>query len=240
MEKIRRIVEGNDTLAGKVFDISVQSLIVVSLISFSIETLPHLSETTRYILKAIEIITVILFTIEYLLRIIVTQQKIHYIFSFFGLIDLFAILPFYIASGIDLRSIRAFRLLRLIRMFKLVRFSRAIRRFHKAFLLAREELILFFSVAMILFFFAAVGIYYFEHNEQPYAFGSIFHSLWWAVATLTTVGYGDVYPVTVGGKIFTFTILMIGLGIVAVPTGLMASALTEARRLEEDEYNKLS
>ena len=83
--------------------------------------------------------------------------------------------------------------------------------------------------------FAGVGIYYFEHEAQPEGFGSVFGSLWWAVATLRTVGYGDVYPITVGGRIFTFFVLMVGLGIVAVPTGLAASALSQARAEEEGE-----
>ncbi len=78
-----------------------------------------------------------------------------------------------------------------------------------------------------------MGIYYFEHQAQPEEFASIFHSLWWAVATLTTVGYGDVYPITTGGRIFTFVVLLIGLGIVAVPAGLLASALAKAREMDE-------
>ena len=104
---------------------------------------------------------------------------------------------------------------------------------HRAFVIAREELVLFFLVTCMMLFFAAVGIYYFEHEAQPEGFESVFDSLWWAVVTLTTVGYGDVYPITLGGRIFTFFVLMIGLGIVAVPTGLMASALGQARREEE-------
>ena len=235
MKRLRQIVEENSTTAGRVFDLVIQSLIVVSIVSFSIETLPNLTLFIRKILRVVEVLTVIVFTLEYILRFIVAKPRIRFVFSFFGLIDLLAILPFYIASGIDLRSIRAIRMLRLFRTFKLFRHSQAIRRFHKAFLLAREELVLFISVALLLLFFAGVGIYYFEHEAQPETFASIFDSLWWAVATLTTVGYGDVFPVTVGGKLFTFFVLMIGLGIVAVPSGLMASALSEARRQEEKE-----
>ena len=82
---------------------------------------------------------------------------------------------------------------------------------------------------MILLYLSSVGIYYFENSAQPNAFKSIFHSLWWAIATLTTVGYGDVYPVTAGGKVFTFFVLSIGLGVIAVPTGMVASALAKAR-----------
>jgi voltage-gated potassium channel len=117
---------------------------------------------------------------------------------------------------------------------KLFRYSKAIRRFSRAFSIAKEEIVLFGVVTIMLLYLSAVGIYYFENEAQPEAFKSIFHSLWWAVATLTTVGYGDVYPITIGGRIFTFFILMIGLGIVAVPAGLLASALSKAR-MEEQE-----
>lgn len=235
MEQVRRIVEEADTPAGRIFDIVIQALIILSLISFSVDTVPDLPNGFKRILRWTEVCTVALFTAEYFLRILVARNKYRFVFSFLGLVDLAAILPFYLASGVDLRSIRAFRLLRLFRAVKLLRYSRATRRFHRAFLLAREELVLFFSVALVLFYFAAVGIYHFENPAQPEAFRSIFHSLWWAAVTLTTVGYGDIYPITTGGKLFTVFILMVGLGVVAVPSGLMASALSEARRLEDSE-----
>jgi len=167
------------------------------------------------------------------LRVTVADRKLKFIFSFYGLVDLLSILPFYISSGIDLRSIRAFRLLRLFRAFKIVRYNKAIRRFHRALLIAREELTLYLLVTLMLLYFAAVGIYYCEHEAQPKEFASVFHSLWWAVATLTTVGYGDVYPITTGGRIFTFVVLLIGLGVVSVPAGLVASALSKAREMDD-------
>ena len=227
---VKRIVERTDTAAGRAFDFAIQGLIVLSLVSFAVETLPGLSDRGRSVLSSLETVVVVIFTTEYLLRLAVADRRLRFVFSFYGLIDLAAILPFYIASGIDLRSIRAFRLLRLFRAFKLLRYSEAIGRFRRAFLMAREEIVLFFSASLLLLYVAAVGIYYFENPAQPEAFTSIFHSLWWAVATLTTVGYGDVYPVTAGGKLFTFGVLMLGLGIVAVPAGLIASSLSEARR----------
>lgn len=232
MESLKQIVESNDTKWGRVFDLTIQSLIVVSLISFSIETLPDLSATARKWLHSIEIATVAVFTTEYLLRLWVSDRKRGYAFSFFGIIDLLAILPFYMSMGVDLRSIRALRFLRLFRAFKVVRYSKAIQRFHRAFLIAKEEIVLFLCVAVLVLYLAAVGIYYFENEAQPETFASVFHSLWWAVATLTTVGYGDVYPVTVGGRIFTFFVLLVGLGIVSVPAGLVASALSKAREME--------
>ncbi len=232
---LKQIIEESDTSAGKAFDLFIQSLIVLSLVSFSIETLPEISENAKRILKISELITVIIFTIEYLLRIFVADKKLKFVFSFFGLIDFFAILPFYVASGIDLRSIRVFRLFRLFRIFKIFRYSRAIQRFKDAFVKIKEELILFGIATGFLLFISSVGIYYFENSAQPEQFKSVFHSLWWAVVTLTTVGYGDVYPITVGGKIFTSVFMIIGIGIVAVPTGLLASALTQTIKNENAE-----
>jgi voltage-gated potassium channel len=230
---LKETVEEHHAGAGRVFDICIQLLIIISLVSFSIETLPGLSPRAMLQLRAVETATVLLFTVEYALRIYLATSRLRYIFSFYGIVDLLAILPFYLATGLDLRALRAVRLLRLIRVFKLLRYSAASRRFHRAFLIAREEIVLCLSTAMILLYLAAVGIYYFEHQAQPQAFGSIFDSLWWAVATLTTVGYGDVYPITTGGRIFTFFVLLIGLGVVSVPAGLVAAALVESRKHED-------
>ena len=171
--------------------------------AFAVETLSNLSEATGAYLRLFEIATVFLFTVEYLIRIWVADRPTRFVFSFFGVIDLVAILPFYIATGLDLRSVRAVRLMRLFRLLKLARYSAAIRRFRIAFRLAREELVLFLCGSGILLYLSAFGIYYFEHDVQPEVFASVFDALWWAVATLTTVGYGDVYPVTAGGKLFT-------------------------------------
>ena len=144
-----------------------------------------------------------------------------------------AILPFYIASGVDLRSIRVFRLFRLFRIFKLFKYNSAIDRLSEAFKSIKNgELIIFIVGTIFLLYVSAVGIYYFENPEQPEAFKSVFHSLWWAVTTLTTVGYGDMYPITVGGKLFTTMIVFIGMGMVAVPTGLLASALSQTFKRE--------
>jgi len=231
--EFKRIIEENDTIAGKAFDLIIQFLIIVSLISFSVETIPGLSESTTQVLKFIEVATVSVFTLEYLCRLYVADNKLRFIVSFYGIIDLLAILPFYIARGIDLRSIRIVRLFRLFRMFKMFRYSRAIQRLKQAFLTIKEELVLFLIATGFLLYISSVGIYYFENNAQPEQFKSIFHCLWWAIVTLTTVGYGDAYPITTGGKIFTSIIALIGIGVVAVPTGLIASALTKVIKDEE-------
>ena len=144
----------------------------------------------------------------------------------------------FLALGIDMRSLRALRMLRLFRLFKLVRYNNAIERFARAFAIAREEIVVFAVVTVILLFFSGIGIYYFEHEAQPDVFSSIFHSLWWAMVTLTTVGYGDMVPITAGGRIFTFFMLLIGLGIVAVPAGLLAAALNKVRRDDDDEADE--
>jgi voltage-gated potassium channel len=245
MPFLSKLVNDPDTRAGRIFEFTTQFLIVASLVAISIDTLPEdeLSESVQLGLGIFELISVVIFSIEYVLRVVTTRRPQKFIFSFFGVIDLLSILPFYIAlfSGadvLDLRSLRAFRLLRLFRVLKLVRYSSAIARFKRAFMSAREELILYFSVTLLLLYFAALGIYQFEHKAQPEAFSSIFSSLWWAVATLTTVGYGDSYPITTGGRIFTFVILMIGLGLVSVPAGLIAAALENARHFEHSEEKR--
>ena len=226
INKLRKIIIYSDTKNGKRFDLFIQFLIVLSLISFSFETLPDLNDNTKKILRNFEITSVCIFSIEYLLRVLLSPKPIKYLFSFYGIVDLLAILPFYISSGIDLRSIRIFRLLRLFRILKLFKYSNALDRVGDAFRSVKNELVIF-TVATLLLYVSAVGIYYFENSSQPDAFKSIFHSLWWSITTLTTVGYGDMYPITNGGKIFATIIVYIGIGMVAIPTGLLASAFSK-------------
>jgi len=223
-------MSSNNILEKPIFVWSIAGLIIYSVICFSIETLPDLSPEAIKFLRYSEIATVAIFTIEYLYRIYTAPNRINFIFSFYGIIDLIAILPFYLSFAVDLRTMRLIRFLRLLRILKLVRYNQALGRFSKAIYLAKEELIIFTLASMVLLFLSAVGIYHFEHAAQPDVFRSIFDSLWWSVATLTTVGYGDIYPVTLGGKLFTFFVLMIGLGLIAVPTGIVASALSAVRQ----------
>ena len=237
-EKLRIIIEDNTSPKGKIFDYFIQILILLSLIAFTIETLPNNSIYTIDVLNAFELICVIIFTIEYLLRIFVSKKPFRYIFSFYGVIDLLAILPFYLRGAYDLRALRAFRIFRIFRALKLIRYNKALNRFHIAAKIVKEEMILFFIVTAIFIFLASAGIYFFENKAQPELFSSVVHSGWWAIATLTTVGYGDVYPITMGGKIFTFFILLIGVGVVTVPAGLVASALSKAREIEGKENIK--
>ncbi|MEP0480462.1 MAG: ion transporter, partial [Nonlabens sp.] len=220
---------------GKIFDYFIQFLILLSLAAFSIQTLPNLKDKTITVLEFFELICVILFSLEYILRIYVSKNPWKYIFSFYGIIDLLSILPFFISHSIDLRALRVFRVFRIFRALKLIRYNKALHRFHLAAKIVKEEVILFLIVTAIFIFLASAGIYYFENKAQPEVFTSIFHSAWWAVVTLTTVGYGDVYPTTTGGKMFTFLILMIGVGIVTIPAGLVATALSKAREIQAEE-----
>lgn len=233
-EAICSLINDSSTKRGKIFALVIQVLILISLLSFSISTLPGLSPRSVDLLDSIERVIIICFSIEYVLRVYVAKQKLKFIFSFFGLIDLLSILPFYLRATLDLRSLRLLRMLRLFRILKLVRYNKAIQRFHRMLMIAKEELVLFGFASLLLLYLASVGIYYCEYEAQPEAFKSVFHSMWWGVTTLTTVGYGDMYPVTVGGKVFSFFILVIGLGVVAVPTGIVSSALTKAMEEEKE------
>ena len=238
--QLKKMVEDTDTRRGRAFDHVVKGLILFSVLTYSIETLPNLSERAQHFLYALEVAVVVIFTAEYALRIYVADRKLAYVFSPLGIIDLLAILPFYILlGGADSRALRAMRLLRIARTLKLIRYNLAVDRLLRAVVIAREEIVLFFSLTIIALFLAASGIHYFESEIQPDKFGSIFHGLWWAVVTLTTVGYGDVYPVTTGGRLFTFVILMIGMGIIAVPPGIISSALAKARQ-EQDRADEVA
>ena len=227
------ILEDTTTKRGRFFDYFIQILILLSLVSFSLDTLPNLSYNTRVFLDYFEVISIVIFTIEFLLRIYVSKKPLSYIFSFYGIIDILAILPFYLNRVLDLRFLRAFRIFRIFRALKLLRYNKALNRFRIAFKIVKEEVTLFFIVTLVLIFITSAGIYFFENEAQPEVFKSVFHSAWWSIVTLTTVGYGDVYPITLGGKIFTFFVLMIGVGLVTVPAGLVATALSKARELED-------
>ena len=237
--RLRTIVNGTDTWEGRAFDWAIIVLICYAIATLTYETVPALSENARQFLWISEVVVTALFTLEYGVRCYLAERKRAYLFSFYGIIDFVAVLPFYLALFLGdevavLRAFRAFRLLRIFQLLKLFRYNRASDRLLRALSECKEEFILFFFMTLILLFISAAGIYYFEQPVQPAAFSSILHSLWWAVVTLTTVGYGDVYPITLGGRIFTFIILLIGLGVVAAPAGLIASALSKVPETEDD------
>ena len=203
------------------------ALIVYSVVVFTLETIPELSGYSAFF-KYSEFVVVALFSAEYLWRLKRSQQKIKFVFSFYGIVDLLSVLPFYLSFGMaHMEWIRILRLFRVFRIFKLTRFMRAADRIKLAFVQIKEELTIFLVIASTLIYLASVGIYFFEKDAQPEHFKSIIHSMWWAVVTLTTVGYGDVYPVTTGGKVFTGVILMIGLSMISIPSGLLASSFSK-------------
>lgn len=228
-ERVRHFLAGDGSKASKYVLTIIQVLIVLSIVGFTFETLPDLTPLQRTILSQFNIVAIVIFTIEYLLRLWSSDRPWAFFTSFHGIIDLLVILPFYLNLGMDLRSLRIFWLFRLFRLFKLVRYFHAAKRIGDAFRMVKVDLAVFGIGAFFVFYLAAVGIYFFEREAQPETFASIIHSFWWALATLTTVGYGDVYPITAGGKIFTFFTLMIGLGVFAVPTGLITMAIVSTR-----------
>lgn len=210
----------------------IAALIFLSLVSISIDTLPNLSENTLTYIRYFDYFTVTIFTIEYLSRIYYAQNRKKYILSFYGIIDLLAILPFYFSFFIDLRALRILRVIRFIRVFKIVRYSAAVSRMTKALIDAKEELIISIIMLCVMVYLTAYGIYIFEHDAQPDKFTTIFDAMWWSIVTITTVGYGDIYPITIGGRIFTFFMMIIGLGLVAIPTGIFATALFKVKSVD--------
>jgi voltage-gated potassium channel len=211
------------------WETAIEILVIANLIALAFETLPTLSAFWREALWSFEVFCAAVYTVEYGIRLYLARPRWRYAASFYGIIDLLAVLPFWLMAAFDFQAVRAFRLFRLLRLFKLVRYTDAVDRFRRAFAIARDDLVLFGVSALIVLYLSAIGLYHFEHDAQPDKYTSIFDSLWWAVATLTTVGYGDIYPITPGGRLFTFVVLVLGLGVVAVPSGLMASALSRVR-----------
>ena len=205
----------------------VQGLILLYMLSLSLETVPSLNKYAD-IFSTISIIITTIFVAELVLRLIVTEHPLKYLTSFYGIVDLVAILPALV--GADTKSLRALRLLRIFKLFKSKQINDAVIRLQLAFHEIKRDLLVFSFLAFIFIYFSAVGIYHFEHEAQPEQFGSIPASLWWAIVSLTTVGYGDAYPITAAGKFFAGIVLIIGIGIVALPTGLIASALTSIKQ----------
>ena len=158
---IAKTIQQTETTTGRKFDLAVLALIIYSVISISIETIPDLSLSTRRALIISDAVITILFTIEYVLRLLTAPKKLRYVFSFYGLVDLVAILPFYLALGFDLHPVRAFRLFRIFRILKLTRYSDAMTRFGRALSLAKEEALALSVATSVLLYLSAMGIYFF-------------------------------------------------------------------------------
>ncbi len=204
----------------------------VSVTTFDTD-IPHLWRATwgpeKGWIDDIAYVAVIFFAFEYVVRVWTASDKRKYVFSFFGIIDLLAVVVGIVALP-QFTSLRLFRLLQLIRLLKMARFSQALADLGRAFSHMRDEIVLFLTLTGLVVFLAAFGAYHFEHETQPEQFSHMGDALWWAVATLTTVGYGDIYPVTIGGKIMTAVVVLCGLGIVAAPAGIVAQAMATALR----------
>lgn len=218
----------------------IYGLILLNVISLIVGSYKEIRELDTRFLDYFEVFSVIVFTIEYLLRLWTAdlnedyeggsfKKRMQFVFSTFGLIDLVAILPFYLPLILpfDLRVVRILRIMRLIRIFKLGRYSTSMKTISSVLKETKADLGITLFIAFIMLVLASTLMFYIESDVQPDKFASIGHSFWWAVATLTTVGYGDVYPVTAMGKILSGAIALIGVGIVALPTGIISSAFVE-------------
>lgn len=232
--------------ASKIFDIFIIILIVLNLVMVIAETF-NIPENWKSILNYAETISVIIFTVEYLLRVWTSnllypnkssfKARIKYIFSFMALIDLLAILPFYLPLfiPIDLRVLRTLRVIRLLRIFKINRYTNALNTIGQVFKNKASQLISSIMIVGLLMIIAAVLMYNIENSVQPEAFSNALEAMWWAVATLTTVGYGDVYPITAAGKILATIIAFLGIGMVAVPTGIITAGFSELIKSDENK-----
>ena len=190
------------------------------------------------------------FSVEYILRFWTADlglensspfyKRLKFSFSTFGLIDLFAILPFYLPFlfPFDLRVLRILRLFRLLRIFKLGRLSKSLQTITSVLKESKSELSITLFVAFILMILSSTLMYYVENEAQPDKFENIGQSLWWSVATLTTVGYGDIYPITGLGKVLSSVIALIGIGFVALPTGIISSAFIGRMQSEKEKRKK--
>ena len=234
-------------LASRIFDVSIIALILISILSVFIMTF-QLPPRVSGFLNEVEKTAVIIFTVEYLLRIWTAdllfpecsprRARLKYVISGMAVIDLLAILPFYLPMvlPVDLLGIRAVRLVRLLRIFKLNRYSEALAAIGEVFKRKYREICVSIFFVFILLTIASLLIYYAEHDAQPDKFSNAFSGLWWAVATLTTVGYGDIYPITVTGRILGAIIAIMGIGMVAIPTGILSAGFIEV--LEKKEPGK--
>jgi len=225
--------------AARYFNYFMTFIILVNVLAVIFETVEQLYEHFFLLFFVIEIVSIAIFTVEYFLRLWIctlnplfanpVTGRLRYIVSPYGLIDLFSFLPFYmpVFIPVDLRFIRILRLFRIIRVLKLGRYSEALKIFNRVITKTKEELLLALSVLfMVLIIFSSL-MFYAEHDIQPAKFGSIPQTMWWAIVTLATVGYGDVYPITVAGKIVGGLAVLTGIAIFALPTAILSAGFID-------------
>ena len=230
--------ENGDT-ASSIFDWMIMSLIALSILTIILDSFQNIHDQFRTVFQVFEVITVIVFTLEYILRIwtadllypVAKHPRLKYCFSFMAIIDLLAILPFYLpffsADLRFLRMMRLFRLFRLLRVFKLGRYVEALHIIVKVIRSSGPQLIMSVVICSFVMLFSAIIMYEVENPVQPEQFPNVISSLWWAICTLTTVGYGDVYPITPVGRFFASVISLVGIGIIAIPTGIIAAGFNK-------------
>jgi len=242
ISEILEVATPGDQLS-RIFDIFIITLISLNIIAVILETVESLSSKYMPFFRNFEIFSVVIFTIEYISRIwscTVNAKfknpvlgRIRFALTPLLIVDLLAILPFYLRMIIpmiipfDLRFLRAFRLMRILRMFKIGRYSESLRMFGRVLKAKKEELLIAVFMILILLIISSSLMYFVENEAQPQTFSSIPDAMWWGVTTLTTVGYGDVYPVTPVGKFLGAIIAILGIGIFALPTGILASGFVE-------------
>lgn len=233
--KIKIIIFGTDTKLGKWFDVGLLWLILISILLIMLESVPSLNARYAHIFKPLEWIITIIFTIEYFIRIWVVRNKAGYIFSFFGIIDLISIVPSYIGLFVSgyhiLMILRAIRLLRVFRVFQLTEYLSESADFGKAMISSVRRIIIFLSILIILVMI--LGTIMFVVEGQKNGFDSIPQSIYWAIVTITTVGYGDITPATVVGKFVSSLIMLLGYSIIAVPTGIITAEMLK-KKVEKD------
>jgi voltage-gated potassium channel len=229
----------DDPVSEKIVNIFIVVLICLNILAVILDTVKNISSQYHHVFIFFEIFSVSIFTIEYLLRVWTCdvnnrftgtiKGRIKYIFTPMALIDLLAILPFYLPMiiPIDLRFIRIFRLLRMFRALKFGRYSQALSTLGSVFKTKKAELGITVFIVIILLIFTSSLMYLVEYRVQPEIFSSIPNAMWWSVVTLTTVGYGDVYPITPLGKILGSIIAFLGIGLFALPAGIFGSGFVE-------------
>lgn len=231
-----------DSHWDRVINIFIIVLIILNVTAVMLETVPTIDAPHRKFFKDFDLVSVIIFTIEYILRVWSCTHdprykhgikgRLKYMSSPAALIDLLAILPFYVhvAVGLDLRVLRILRLLRFFRLFRLTAYTKATKLVMNVFKSRFHELTLAFILTAFLVIIASCMVYFAENPAQPKVFTSIPDTIWWAVVTLTTVGYGDMVPITVLGKVFTVVILLSGVALLALPAGIITSGFIEELR----------
>ena len=227
-------------------NIGLVSIIFLNSVAIILHTVPEIRNNRHYerFFQDFEIISVVIFTIEYFLRIWSCVEnpavknswrgRLSYIFSFWAVVDFLGIFPFYFTLlTSDFGIIRILRVFRLFRLFRVTRYSRALKMIRNVLLETKEELLICFSFIIFTLMISSSVMYYLEHNLQPERFKSIPATLWWGVITMTTTGYGDMYPITAAGKFFGGIVLILGIALFALPTGIIASGFMEQIRRDK-------